>query len=421
MGTAPDPLWGHSQIARLAGAAQRVRRADRDRPWVLDIALVAVLLLLCAVPDLLHDIRDRQAPLPEIAVLQLALALPLLIRRRAPATVLAVVGAVFVVQWSVNVWLHLDVALFLALYSVARHGKPRYLPWAYGAVAAMLLLPALRVPTPVSWVVVVFFLYSAATAAAALGLAVRIGLAHLEALREHAARLEVERDQRVQLAAAAERARVAREMHDIIGHNLSVIIGLADGGSYAGRTAPERSRQALEHIAATGRQALDELRRMLGVLKTRPDGDDPGEGPRLRPQPGIADLDALCEGVRAAGPEVRFSTAGDPGALDRGVQLTLYRIAQESLTNTLKHAGPHTRARLTLTVDRTHARVRVEDTGPATPRPPGPVGEGHGLAGMRERAALYGGTVTAGPRPGGGWTVDAVLDPVPLPDTGGPS
>lgn len=419
MSGGPDPLWGYSQFARLARTGRRVRRADGQRPWVLDTLLVVALLVLCAVPDLLHETHRRQIPLAGAVSLQLGLTLPLLLRRRAPATVLAVVGAVFVVQWSMDVWLHVDVALFVALYSMARHGRPRHLPWAFGAVAAVLLAPALRVPTAVSWAVALFFLYSAATAAAALGLAIRIGLAHLAALRERAARLEVERDQRVQLAAAAERARVAREMHDIVGHNLSVIISLADGGSYAARNAPERGRQALEHIAATGRQALDELRRMLSVLKTRPDGDDPGEGPQLRPQPGVADLDALCEGVRAAGPEVRFRTAGDPGALDRGVQLTLYRIAQESLTNTLKHAGPDTRALLTLTVDPAHARVRVEDTGPATPRPPGAPGEGHGIAGMRERAALYGGTVSAGPRPGGGWTVDAVLNPVPLPGAGG--
>ena len=421
--TTEDPLWGHPQVARLARAGRRLQRFDRDRPWVSDALAVLALLLLFALPDLLHQGHRREGfriggtPLGVVVVLQLALTLPLLWRRRAPEAVLALVGVVFLVQWSLDLWLHSDIALMVALYSVARQGVLRRLPWACGAVAAALLLPALRVSPEVSWLVALFFLYSAATAAAALGLAVRVGRAYLDALRDRAARLEVERDQRSRLAAAAERARVAREMHDIIGHNLSVIIGLADGGAYAADVAPERSKQALTHIGATGRQALDELRRMLGVLSTRP-------GPveqelQLSPQPGVADLDALCAGVRAAGPKVVYRSVGDPDALDRGVQLTVYRIVQESLTNTLKHAGPDTTVRLTVVAEGGGTRVRVEDTGPSDaahparsgPRPAGSAApEGRGIAGMRERAALYGGTLGAGPRPGGGWAVEAVLE-----------
>ena len=437
MATTEGPLWGHPQVARLARAGRRLQRFDQDRPWVSDTLVVVAALLLFALPDLLHQGHRREGfriggmPLAGVVALQLALTLPLLWRRRAPVLVLTVVGAVFLLQWSLNVWLHSDIALVIALYSVARHGRLRQLPWACGAVAAVLLLPAIRVSPVVSWLVALFFLYSAATAGAALGLAVRIGRAYLDALRDRAARLEVERDQRSRLAAAAERARMAREMHDIIGHNLSVIIGLADGGAYAASVAPERSKQALTHIAATGRQALDELRRMLGVLSSaRPDDDapayadpdaadpDPSGAGQLSPQPGVSDLDALCERVRAAGPEVVYRTVGNPDALDRGVQLTVYRIAQESLTNTLKHAGPDTRARLTVVADRTETRVRVEDTGPsregaAPPSSTAPASasdEGRGIHGMRERAALYGGTLSAGPRPGGGWAVEAVLE-----------
>ncbi|MHA6758558.1 sensor histidine kinase [Streptacidiphilus sp. PAMC 29251] len=434
MTTTEDPLWGHPQVARLSRAWRRLQRFDQERPWAFDTLVVLLALLLFALPDLLHHEHRREGvrigglPLVAVVALQLALTLPLLWRRRAPEVVLAVVGVVFVLQWSLNVWLHSDVALIIALYSVARQGRLSRLPWACGAVAAVLLLPALRVSPVVSWVVALFFLYSAATAAAALGLAVRVGQAYLDALRDRTTRLEVERDQRSRLAAAAERARVAREMHDIIGHNLSVIIGLADGGAYAADVAPERSKQALTHIGATGRQALDELRRMLGVLSTSrydPTQDDPGEpggpgDPQLSPQPGVADLDALCERVRSAGPEVVYRTLGHPDALDRGVQLTVYRIAQESLTNALKHAGPDTTARLTVAAEGKETRVRVEDTGPSTPGSGGGsasgFGEGRGIVGMRERAALYGGTLTAGPRPGGGWAVEAVLEGL-----GGPS
>jgi signal transduction histidine kinase len=260
-----------------------------------------------------------------------------------------------------------------------------------------------------------FFLLSAATAAVAIGFAIRVRRAQLASLRERAAQLEIERDQRSKLAAATERTRVAREMHDIIGHNLSVIITLADGGAYAAEVTPERSKQALRLVGDAGRQALGELRRMLGVLREQADALE------LNPQPGIADLEALCAGIRAAGPEVVYHSGGELDVLDRGVQLMAYRIVQEALTNSLKHAGPDTRIYVTVTVEGSRLRVRVQDTGPPDgARQPGPSPEeGQGLAGIRARAALYGGTVTAGPAPGGGWAVQATLDITPLPGSPG--
>jgi signal transduction histidine kinase len=260
-----------------------------------------------------------------------------------------------------------------------------------------------------------FFLLSVGTAAAALGFAVRIRRAQLAALRDRAARLEIERDQRSKLATATERTRVAREMHDVVGHSLSVIITLADGGVYAADTAPERSKEALKLIGDTGRRSLAELRRMLGVLREQTDE------PNLSPQPVIADLERLCRSIRAAGPQVEYHTAGDLDALDLGVQLAAYRIVQEALTNTLKHAGPHTRVHLALRIDGTRLRILVRDTGPPgdASRPARRGEEGHGLIGMRERAALYGGTVAVGPTPDGGWNVEAELDLTPLPVTEG--
>ncbi|MFD9130565.1 sensor histidine kinase, partial [Kitasatospora sp. NPDC059571] len=176
---------------------------------------------------------------------------------------------------------------------------------------------------------------------------------------------------------------------------------------------PGRSREALELIAGTGRQALGEIRRLLGVLRERDEGAD------FSPQPGIAALDALCARIRAAGPRVAFRTAGDPQTLDPAVQLTVYRIAQEALTNALKHAGAGTCAELRLAVGATEVRLSVYDTGPPggpAARPhAAPAGGGHGIAGMCERAALYDGSVTAGPLPGGGWAVEAVLLLTPLP------
>ena len=427
---------------------RRLQSGDRKRPWLADGLLAAAVLLVFGLMDVVHPIgpvRGGQVgglPAWAEACLQLALAAPLLWRRRFPTAAFAVVAAVFTVQWGCDVWLRADIALFLALYSVARQAPLRHLAWAGAATVAALTPAVVRLSVVFSPLVAVFFLGSAAMAATAAGVALRIGTAHLDALRERAARLEVERDQRSRLAAAAERARIAREMHDIIGHNLAVIIGLADGGGYAAQSRPEHGREALQLIAGTGRQALDELRRMLDVLNKGSRGEDgldergAGEhgldgsgaaagrepGSPLSPQPGVADLEALCARVRAAGAAVSYRTAGDWEALDRGLQLAVYRIVQESLTNTLKHAGPGTRAQLAVAVDGARVRVRVEDSGPEREgglpgiREAGASGdgEGRGLAGMRERAALYGGTVTAGRRPGGGWVVEAVLDRSPL-------
>jgi signal transduction histidine kinase len=403
-------------VTGLTRARQHLRDADEHRRWLLDTFVVVAVFLLFCLPDLVShgpalnkNVHLVRLPAPAMVALQCGLVLPLWWRRRAPSAAFAAVTIAFLVQWSLDTFLHADIALLVALYSLALHGPLRRLPWASAITATGFVVVAVRIAVSAPPVDALFFLFSTATAAIALGLAVRIRRAQLAELRERAARLEIERDQRSQLAAAAERTRVAREMHDIVGHNLSVMIGLADGGAYAAAHAPEQSAEALRLIAGTGRQALSELRRMVGVLRDGP------EDAALNPQPGIADLHTLIEGVRTAGPHVTYRTVGDLESLDPGVQLTVYRIAQEALTNALKHAGARTRANLSVEAMGCDIRILVEDTGP----PGGVVGgenhertieEGHGLAGMRERAALYGGVITAGPRQGGGWSVRAVLD-----------
>ncbi|MEU1657993.1 sensor histidine kinase [Streptomyces griseofuscus] len=408
--------------ARLVRAGQRLRQADRAHPWVLDTAVAALVFLIFCLPDLLHhggagdgdgDGRHRfrfaftQLPPAAVLALQAGLVLPLLWRRRRPMAAFVAIAAVFVLQWSLGAALRADVALFVALYSLALHGQLRRLPWAGAVMAAGMVLVAVRVSPAVSVWDALFFLLSTATAALAVGLTVRTRRAQLAGLRERAARLETERDQRIRLATATERARVAREMHDIVGHNLSVIITLADAGVYATDTAPERGKEALRLIGDTGRTALGELRRVLGVLREASDGAR--QTPELSPQPGLADIGTLCDGVRTAGLEIVYRTVGEVDALDRGVQLTVYRIVQEALTNTLKHAGAGTRVNLSVVVEDERLVIRIRDNGPAGD--PGPWNEeGHGLVGMHERAALYGGTVSAGPAVDGGWAVEAVLD-----------
>ncbi|MEY9995333.1 signal transduction histidine kinase [Streptomyces sp. V4I8] len=214
-------------------------------------------------------------------------------------------------------------------------------------------------------------------------------------------------------------------MHDIVGPNLSVMVSVADGAATLAANRGERSAEALRILGDTGRQAMSELRRVLGVL--REERDDV----RMHsPQPGIGDLDPLLTRVRAAGVAVTYRTVGDLGSLGSGVQLTVYRIVQEALTNTLKHAGPGSTAEVTVAAEAGKVRIGVADTGtpPGTPvrtRPEGRTGSGdagHGLVGIRQRAAMYGGAVNIGPRgTGHGWLVDVVLDvpSAPAPSASG--
>jgi signal transduction histidine kinase len=405
-------LVGHPLAGRLFETGRRLRQWDAGHRWVLDTIVVVGFLLLFSAADLGHargpsdaPIILTERPLPQTLLLQCTLILPLWWRRRAPLAAFYAVLAVFVAQWAIGIILRADVAVLVAVYSLVLHGRLRRLPWAAPGLAVAVVLVVLRMSSVVSAWDVLFFVASVCTAAVALGLAIRIRRAQLAVLRERAVQLEVERDQRSRLAAATERTRVAREMHDIIGHSLSVIITLADGGEYAADAAPERSKEALRLIGDTGRASLAELRRMLGVLRERADE------PNLSPAPGIADLDPLCRQIRGAGPHVEYQSTGALHALDVGVQLATYRIVQEALTNALKHAGPRTRIHLALRINGSLLQILVRDTGPpAGDRLAPSSGEGHGVVGMRERAGLYAGTVTAGPVPGGGWAVQADLD-----------
>jgi signal transduction histidine kinase len=250
--------------------------------------------------------------------------------------------------------------------------------------------------------------------------------AYSAALEERAARAERERDAQAQIAAAAERARIARELHDVIAHNLSVMVAQADGGAYAFAATPERSRQALAEIGRTGRQALSEMSSLLGVLRT-----DPEATPPLAPAPEAAEIGQLVTQAREAGMRVSHTVAGPVRPLPGGLSLAAYRIVQEALTNVRKHAGPRAAVEVTIRYSQHDLLVRVADDGPGPapaaglPRydagPKAPADQtGHGLAGMRERAAMYGGTVQAAPRPAGGFEVTARLPLAPGSAQAGP-
>jgi signal transduction histidine kinase len=208
------------------------------------------------------------------------------------------------------------------------------------------------------------------------------------------------RDQAAHTAVAEERTRIAREMHDIIGHNLAVINALADGGSYAAATAPEKAKEALEAIGRTSREALGELRRVLSVLKA-----EEGDEVELAPQPGLAELEALIERVREAGLQVTVRTSGEPWELSENQQLAVFRTVQESLTNVFKHARGIKRAEASLEYREDGLAVAVVNTGDRVDE----AGTARGLAGLAERAAAFGGTMVAGPEALGGWRVSLWL------------
>ncbi|MEV6318555.1 sensor histidine kinase [Streptomyces sp. NPDC051776] len=261
----------------------------------------------------------------------------------------------------------------------------------FDTIAATVLM---TVPFALAWV---------------LGDSIRTRRAYYAQLEERAARLEKEREAQSKMAVAAERARIARELHDVVAHNVSVMVVQADGAAYVLDAAPEQAKQALETISGTGRQALAEMRRLLGVLRT----GEPGEAGDYVPQPDVGQLDDLIEQVRGAGLPVHFTVEGSPRPLPSGVELTAYRIVQEALTNTRKHGGPDAGATVRLTYGDSELDLLVEDDGRGARHElyedGGADGLGQGLIGMRERIGMVGGRLDAGPRPGGGFRISAVL------------
>ncbi|WP_269854173.1 sensor histidine kinase [Streptomyces sp. RPT161] len=386
------PPWG-SALRTFAGR----------HPVVGDALLTALLALVASAP--MHLMFGRH---PELLCYQLALLLPLAWRRRAPLVVFAVISAVALVQWLyAGRVLPGDVALLVALYTVAAHCPRRRTLAASGVIALGNLLAVVRWSSPERGAKTFVGLCALALAAGMIGANMRNRRAYLAALEDRAARLERERDQRAQLAVAGERARIAREMHDIVTHSLSVMVALADGAAFAATRAPEKSAAAMEQVSGTGRQALTDMRRFLGVLRA----DEPDA---LRhPQPGIGQLDGLAAQVRAVGLPVRLRVEGDVASVPAAAQLTVYRLVQEALTNTLKHAAAGARASVRVSCPGDRVEVEVRDDGHPVPSS----GEGgHGIDGMRDRVAAYGGQVEAGPLPGGGWRVAACLkleDPEP--------
>jgi signal transduction histidine kinase len=334
------------------------------RAWARRHPVAADLLLACGFVGLSLVVgaespgTDRRT-LPVAVVLLVA---ALAFRRRFPSTVLAGTAGLAVTQDLLGPQFPpTTVAVLVAVYTVAAQGARHRVP---AAVATVVALTAAGIGGSTGWAVFaagLVFTTAIVTAAFALGVSVRTRRAYLASLHDRAVRAERERDQESQIAAARERARIAREMHDIIAHNLSVMIALADGAAFAARTDGAQAEAAAKHVSATGRQALEELHRLLSVTGRR-------------------------------------------FPLPPTVELAVYRVAQEALTNVLKHAVAPASVKIHLTYDDPVVTLEVLDDGQPAPVPVTGRG-GHGLSGMRERASVAGGDVEAGPRPGGGWRV----------------
>lgn len=379
---------------------------DRQ-PWRLDprwhrwFDLLLVGGLLLPVPLLGVAVGPAEAGL---SLLQIA---PLALRRSRPVAVFTTVAAASVLQAVLidqPVWG--QVAFPVAVYSVARFSR------AAPAAAALVVGFCGAVVASYDWlnefdttgwqalVSYVFFVAAIVATAWALGTLGRTRAAYVATLVERGEQIRREAEQQVELAAGEERARIAREMHDVVAHGLSVIVVQADGARYAAEHDPTIATRTLETISATGRESLTEMRRMLGLLRAGDTG--------TRPQPRLDDVAVLVAEAQTAGEQVE-ATLPEPAVaatVPAGVALTAYRVVQEALTNVRKHAGPGVRTRIVVTVGR-ELEVLVEDDGRGAASDDD--GRGLGLVGMRERVGVHDGSLTAGPRPGGGYRVSARL------------
>jgi signal transduction histidine kinase len=306
-----------------------------------------------------------------------------------------------------------DFAMLVIIYTVAADGARWASRFALIGGLCAGTLSQLRWPATeaggLGGVLIAIFQTVPFALAWVLGDSIRTRRAYLAQLEERAARLEKEREAQAKVAVAAERARIARELHDVVAHNVSVMVVQADGAAYVLDSSPDQAKKALETISSTGRQALAEMRRLLGVLRT---GEHKEVGEYV-PQPDVEQIDDLVEQCRTSGLPVDFKVEGTPRPLPSGVELTAYRIVQEALTNTRKHGGPNTGASVRLVYFDDGLGLLVEDDGKGAPHElyeeGGVDGQGHGLIGMRERVGMVGGTLDAGPRPGGGFRISALL------------
>ena len=396
------------------GYVQRLYDFLRRHPTGVDAFWAFVLFGISGLGAVAVAEADGRDPALASVPVIIGLCLVVALRRRWTDRMLLLAAGIGVLQMVFDVQPGpANFAMLVIIYTAAADGPPWASRFAHGGGLAAAPLSQLRWPDGASgvWGHLLFMVFMVVPFALAwvLGDSIRTRRAYLAQLEERADRLEREREAQSKVAVAAERARIARELHDVVAHNVSVMVVQADGAAYVLDAAPDQAKQALATISGTGRQALAEMRRLLGVLRT----GEPEESGEYVPQPDVEQLDELIEQVRGAGLPVDFRVEGTPRPLPSGVELTAYRIVQEALTNTRKHGGENAGASVRLVYFDDGLGLLVEDDGKGAPHElyedGGADGEGHGLIGMRERVGMVGGTLDAGPRPGGGFRISALL------------
>lgn len=394
--------------AVYASSVRRFSLWMKAHPMVGDSLLAGLLTcfdLLIFIAQTAVD-NPEEIPPPWYVTIPIILAVvaPLVFRRKYPVFA-AYATMLFGIPHSA---LQLGVASLLssciALYTlVAYVGRKPALVYAVANVVLTGVQMAIQDDSLQMWIITLAFVALALALCWAVGEFAGARRAYQAEVEQRLALLEVERDHQAQMAVAAERARIARELHDVVAHAVSVIVVQADGAAYAVHSQPELAERAVKTISSTGREALAELRRLLGVLRSEETGGE------RTPQPGTQSLSELAERVRAVGLPVRLEIVGNVDELPAGVGLGIYRIVQEALTNSIKHAGPGTKAVVRVERSGDEVLLDITDDGRSTVRSLVGVSGGNGLIGMRERALVFGGSLDAGPRPGGGWEVRARL------------
>jgi len=405
--TAPD---GAPALQTAPTGAVLPTRFLARHPRIVDFA-VALGYLALLIPGLVHTAYFGSLPLWQVILsigATIAIGMALLFRRKHPVLVLVIVGTLTLVKTTAGGLLDAG-AIPLALYAATAYVTARTAWLAFGAtlVATTTVLGIASLGARSTEVAATTLIISLSLQVVAGLIGVLIGLRrrYQNALAERAQDARRERDQRVELGRITERSTLSREMHDVVGHTLTAIINLSDGAETSFDTDPDLARHGLRRINELARTALGETRTVVGALRSID-----GAAPRT-PQPDASRIPELLATVEAIGYNTTLTIDGESVG-DRSIQLSLYRIVQEAITNTMRHSKNATRIDVTISYGVDSITVQIHDDGEL----PGAMGQnsdtnsyGQGLTGIHERAALSGGTATAGPAPGGGWHVTAIL------------
>ncbi|WP_327106850.1 sensor histidine kinase [Nonomuraea glycinis] len=386
-------------------AAPAIQRLSSLNPLLLDSALASAMVVLTWLWDLYGPDMGRPGDL-QAMTLTLLVNAPLALRRRRPLTVLVIVTVASLVYHLQGYHAGLNtIGMMVALYTVAVHRS-----WKADLTGAVLMVSAwthgsaLQPTVTLPSALVQSLLLAACTLGA--GVSVRLLSQRARQLADLATQLRREQDAAADRAVTQERLRIARELHDVVAHHMSVISVQAGLGRFVALSHPPTALATLKVIENTSHEALNEMRRLLSILRIEANDEDEK---LYAAAPGLKDIDSIAERIRAAGLSVETTVEGEVRPLPPGLEVCAYRVVQESLTNVLKHAGP-ARVKVRITYGRSTLTVRVTDDGPGvTSARPEPGPEGNGLIGMTERVRLYQGTLKAGPLPQGGFEVLAVF------------